>query len=198
MSIFYLILLVVSTTAFIAGIFLNYVEKIKHFGVGEEGRKLFRLPVKFSEIIPADKLLPENFTMLLLAVMAASGGGSVYTMAGMPWYISLPCSLATGLLLCFAVQHYAEKVADTLKRNTLPRGEKASGLDGYCTVKFDDGYGKVKLFHKDREFEVQAGVFEEDVGEIAVFDKVIAVYESGGFYFVVKPADVFTGIDTKF
>jgi hypothetical protein len=203
MSIFYLILLILSTVAVAADVFLRYVEKIANFGIEGKGvdGELFGFTAKWSKTIPVGKLLPESFTMLLLAVMAMSGSGSLLTLGRLPWFASLPCSVATGLLLCFVVQYHAANAAKVLRGDRLPKGEKAAGLDGYCTLEFVDGYGKVKLFHKDREFEVQAGIPTDsgaEMSEIALYDKVVALYESGEIYFVVKPPDVFAGIDTKF
>jgi hypothetical protein len=84
--------------------------------------------------------------------------------------------------------------------NNLPRGDNAAGLEGYCSAVFADGFGKVKLVHKEREFEVDAGNAAdiEIKSEIALFDKVIALFESDGYYFVMKSSELYTGIDTKF
>jgi hypothetical protein len=198
MSTLYLIFFIVSATGFTADIILRYVEKIKSFGVTE----MPRLPEKFSATVPLGKLLPESFTMLLLMIMAGSAAGSLMTLARLPWFLSLPCSFASGFMLCFFLQYYVDNAFNALLKNNLPKGEDASGLDGFCTVEFVDGFGKVKLFHKDREFEVNAGISadenSENPPEIAVYDKVAVLYESGGFYFVAKPGDIYDGIDTKF
>jgi hypothetical protein len=195
MRVFYLILFVVSATSFAADIVLRYVENIKGFDINGKDGKLFR--IKYNTI-PLEKFLPENVTMLLLAVMAGSATGSILNIAGVPWYVSLPCTLVSGLALCFFVQYHADNALNAIKRNNLPKGEKAAGLDGYCSSVFVDGAGKVKLFHKEREFEVNAGISADNDNEIALYDKVIALYESGGHYFVVKQGDVYNGIDTKF
>jgi hypothetical protein len=198
MRVLYLILFVVSALGVAADVILRYVENIKGFGIEGRDGKLFRLPPRFTATIPFDRLLPDNVTTLLIAVTAASGLGGILALLRVPWFLSLPCAGACGLLLCFIWQYHAKNIASALKRENLPKGEAAAGLEGYCSLEFADGYGKVTLTYKERGFEVYAGCSEDSDGNIAVNDKVVALYESDGYYFVVKPNDIFTGIDTKF
>jgi hypothetical protein len=167
------------------------MEKIKSF---DFKKRLFRIK---GGTIPVEKFLPENLTMLFLAVMVASACGSLYDIAGIRWYFSLVCASGSGLLICFTVQYLAENTIDSLKRNSLPVSEAAAGLDGYCVETIEaGGWGRVRLFHKDREFEVNAACVE-DCG-IESGERVIAVHENDGFYFVVKIFEIYNGIDTNF
>ncbi|MCL2036740.1 MAG: hypothetical protein FWG83_05060 [Oscillospiraceae bacterium] len=201
MKYFYLFLLILSTSAFTADLILRYMEKIKSF---DFNGRLFESLKSKSKTIPLDKFFPESLTMLLLAVMAASATGSLYTIAGLDWYFSLPCALAGGMLICFAVQETLRRISDSFMQNNLPKGDEAAGLDGYCVEPFEPGeWGKVRLFHKEREFEVNAVHALESppdtektkkTEKIEEGEKVISVYESDGFYFVVRVDRIFRDI----
>jgi hypothetical protein len=193
MNIFYLIIFIVSALAFIADIILRYVEKIKNFTLD---KKLFSIRGD-ADTIPIEKVLPANLTMLILAVMAGSAAGGLLDLSGVAWYLSLPCAVSSGLLICFTVQHLGENIVSIIKRNRLPKGEKAAGLNGYC-VEFigADGLGKAEFVHGGRKFEVAAASANES--DIDPDDEVIAVYEENGFYFVTKINEIYKGIDTDF
>jgi hypothetical protein len=145
--------------------------------------------------IPIEKFFPENLTMLLLSVMVGSALGFLYSIAGLAWYLSLPCVAAGGAAICFAVQYVGESVLDFVFRNNLPEGDSAAGLDGYCTESiYEEDWGKVILFHKEREFEVNAANALENC-EIEAGKKVICVYEKDGFYFVTRVDEINKGIE---
>ncbi|MCL1867265.1 MAG: hypothetical protein FWF82_07645 [Oscillospiraceae bacterium] len=199
---FYFIIFVISASAFTADCILRYMEKIKGF---DFGKKLFKIS---SENIPLDKFFPENLTMLILAVMVASAAGSGYTLGGLAWYLSLPASFGAGFLICFFVQYFGEGMIDIVMKNRLPKGESAAGLDGYCTESVKAGdWGKVRVLHTGksgvtREYEVNAVMASSDASEesdspdkvLNVGDKVIVLYESDGFYYVVRVDKIFIGL----
>jgi hypothetical protein len=193
MSNFYIIIFVLSVTGFTADVILRYMEKIKGF---DFQRKLFSIK---SDLIPIEKFFPETLTMLLLCAMVASATGFGLTLAGAIGLISLPCALASGMCVCFAVQHISEQIWNRLTKNRLPQGDSVAGLDGYCTDFIESGgWGKVKLFHREREYEVNAACADADLSSIDAGEKVIAVYESDGCYFVARADEINKGIDTRF
>ena len=171
---------------------LRYMEKIKSF---DFEKKFFNLRGETPPLIPIDKFLPENLTMLLLAVMVASASGSLYDLAGLAWYFSLPSATASGLLMCFIIRHLLANAFDRVSRNSLPKGDAAAGLEGYCIEYIEaDGLGKARLFYKERVFEVnaaQSAELDTSKAGIQVDEKVIVVYESDGYYFVVKVDQVY-------
>ncbi|MCL2071513.1 MAG: hypothetical protein FWH07_04665 [Oscillospiraceae bacterium] len=191
---FYLIIFIISSLAFIADLILRYIEKIKSFDVQ---KKFFNLSSEGFEGVPVEKFLPENLTMLVLSVMAASAGGSLLDLAGLSWYISFPCAVVCGLIICFFVQHLGDNAVDIIKRNRLPKGEKAAGLIGCCVESVEaGGWGKVRFLYKNREFTVNSACTADsgiDAGQ-----EVIAVYEQDGYYFVTKADEIYKGIDTNF
>jgi hypothetical protein len=190
MSIFYIIICTVSAVAFTADCILRYMEKIKSFDL--EG-KLFK--VRKSTTIPLEKFLPENLTMLLFSTAIAGALGIVYHSAGLPWYLSLPSVIMSGLFVTFAVQFGGFNFVDFILKTNLPKGDDAADLDGYCTEFIEEGgWGKVKLFHKDREYEVNAVCALPDC-EIDEGLKVICVCEQDGFYFVLLVDDVHKNVD---
>jgi len=197
---FYLIILIISTSALAADAILRYTVKIKSFDVERNFfLKIFKIKENSGFLIPVHKFLPENITMLLILSVVFSASGSLFCLARVEWFFSLPCALASGLFSCFIVQYWGEKSMDTLMRNLLPKGDKAVGLDGYCTEDIEQGdWGKVRLFYtgksgKECEFEVNAAIAEG--GDIVSGEKVIIVYESDGFYFVVRVDEVYKDIE---
>lgn len=188
---FYLIIFIVSAIAFIADIVLRTVEKIKSFNFN---KKLFNID---NDTIPVDKFFPENLTILFIALMGTGTAGSLYSLTVLPWWLSLLCALASGMFICFIVQYLGKNIVDALKRNRLPKGEKALGLSGCCVEEIKDGEpGKVRFFHKTREFIVNAASANDT--NIEITEKVVCVYESDGFYFVTKSEELYKGIDTNF
>jgi hypothetical protein len=164
------------------------MEKIKSFDLE---KPLFKLK---GRDVPVEKFLPANITMLSVFFIAMSFTGEVCAFLGMVWYLSLPCSVAGGMCFCFFIQYFGENILDLLKGNRLPKKEKAAGLDGYCT---DDivigGWGKAKVFYKEREYEVNAASSGET--DILSGEKIVVLYESDGFYFVVRIDEVFKEIE---
>ncbi|MCL1881580.1 MAG: hypothetical protein FWF76_05325 [Oscillospiraceae bacterium] len=212
MTIFYLVILILSLAGIASEIIVRYVENIKYFGFSG---KLFCLPQKFSDTIPLEKFLPENLTILFIALVSTAITGLAFTLLGAMWYISLPCAIIGGFTLCFIVQVHFRKVVALIKRTTLPRGENAGGISGIWSTSFGDGVGKVRLSYKGLEYEVNAGIYNIESGEepleiskeskgdtktpeIYEGDKVITVYEIDGHYLVVKENEIYKNIDTKF
>jgi membrane protein implicated in regulation of membrane protease activity len=181
MKYFYYIILIVSVFGFIADLVLRYTVKIKSF---DFHRRLFEFK-NGDPIVPVNKFLPDNLTMLLFTLIITSMAGVLFSFAGLAWFLSFPFSAAGGLTACFVVQYLWKNAADSVKKNNLPKGEDAAGLDGYCAEDIPIGeWGKVRLFHKDREFEAKGACAGETPLEKG--DKVVAAYESGGFYFVFR------------
>jgi len=185
---FYFILLVISAFAFTADMLLRYLTGIENFGVEKQ---LFK-PKEHT--VPADKLLPGNITMLLVIIMTASATGALYTVAGMPGYLSLPCAVFGGMTLCFVIQYFVKNAVDRFKGRALPKGDSASGLDGYSLVDIEaGGWGRARLFWGDREFEVNAAV--QGKTPVLSGEKITALYESGGFYFVVRSDKIYKEVE---
>ena len=197
----YLILFVISAFAFTADCILRYMERIKSF---DFEKRLFK--VRF-DTVPLHRFFPKSLTVLLVAVVVMSAFGSLLLLLGMDWYLSVPCSVGGGLLACFVIQHLGRNAIDRIKKNDLPQGDEAAGLDGYCTQSIEvGGWGKVRLFHTgrsgvEREFEVNAvnaNAGEDGEGDIEAGKKVICVYEEGGFYFVVRVDKIYNEINSNF
>lgn len=184
----YFVLSVVSSAAFAADMILRYMEKIKSF---DYEKRLFNLK---SGIIPAEKFLPENLTMLIVVVMTASVSGAIYTVMGMNWCLSLFCAVAGGMTVCFLIQHIGRNAVDSAKGRKLPKGEAAAGLDGYCVNAVAAGdWGLAVLFYNDREYKVRVAVLGE--GDVSGDEKITALYESGGIYFAVRSDKVYKEVE---
>jgi len=143
-----------------------------------------------NDTIPIEKFLPETLTMVFVFFLVLSVSGVFYEFMQIVWYVSLPFAIVSGLFACFIVQHLMASAVNSLKGNRLPKGEAAAGLNGYCTAEIQaDSWGRVKLIHKEHEFEVNAACAGEK--DILNGEKVICVYESDGFYFVVRIDEIY-------
>ncbi|MCL1904115.1 MAG: hypothetical protein FWF94_06845 [Oscillospiraceae bacterium] len=188
---FYIIILIVSSAALITDIILRYTEKIKNF---DFSGRLFNIK---NDIVPIEKFFPENLNMLIISSMTVGATGCLFKLTFLPDWLTLLCALACGLSTCFIVQYLGQSIVDFVKRNRLPKGEKAFGLEGVCIEPINTGdSGKVSFSHKNREFVVNAAPVNEE--GINAEDDVVCVYESDEFYFVIKTNEIYNGIDTNF
>jgi len=189
MKTIYLIILIISASALTADCILRYTAKIKNFGFE---KRLFKIKGK---TIPIEEFFPQSLTVLFLSAMVFSIFGLLFDFLGLDWYFSLPCAVSGGLIVCFCVQFAGKNALDYFFKNNLPKGETAANLDGYCVETIESGdWGKVILFHKDREYLVNAVCAKEE-SEIEEGIKVICVYEQDGFYFVARVDEIYQDID---
>jgi len=184
---FYFVFLVVSSAAFTGDMILRYMENIKCFGFE---KPLFKAK---DGIVPVYKLLPENLTMLFVFVMVFAATGAIYTVIGMAWYIALFCALCGGATFCFFIQYFGKSAVDSVKGRKLPLGDAAADLEGVSAEDIPAGScGKAKLIHNGIEHEVIAAAAGGD--DILNGGKITALYESGGYYFVVGSDKIFREI----
>jgi len=185
---FYFVLSVISAAAFTADMILRYMEKIKSF---DYEKPLFKLKKR---TVPIDKFLPQNLTMLIVFVLVMSVTGALYTLLGMDWFLSLLCGISGGSFACFIIRHVIMNTVAYAKGHKLPKGEDAAGLDGYAAEDIEaGGCGKAILFFEDREYEATAA--NSGRVDLAKFDKITALYESGGFYFAVRSDKVYKEVE---
>jgi len=188
---FYFVLSVVSAAAFVADMILRYMEKIKSF---DYEKPLFKFKSGTAPSVPIYKFLPENLTMLIVFVMTMSATGALYTILGMDWFLSLLCGVSGGATVCFIIQYLIGNAIDSAKGRRLPKGEDASGLDGYAAEDIEaGGCGKAVFSYNDREYEARAA--NSGQIDLAKFDKITALYESGGFYFAVRSDKVYKEVE---
>jgi len=181
---FYLSVTVISVTLFITDMVLMYMEKIKSFGLE---KKLFKIEFK---IIPLEKFLPENLTMIFVFFVILGGSGVFFELVNLTWFFSLPCSVFSGLLICFAVQYHIKHALDRVRKKVLPSGDSAAGANGWVVEEISaDSYGVVRFEYKDSEFNVPAVSVNGTL--IPEFEKIVVLFEESGFYFVESIKEVY-------
>lgn len=184
---FYITIAVISGVGLIFDVILRYTEKIKSFGLE---KKLFKFEGK---TIPAEKLLPQNITMLLAYFLTAGITGILFETLGVVWFLSLPCALFSGCLFCFFVQYPLVLAVKKFKKLEMPRNLEASGIEGYLTNPITASeYGTVKFTWRGEVFEAPA--FSANETELPEFEKVIIILEENGCYCVEGLAEVYTNL----
>ena len=180
MTVAYLVIAVVSLVAFTMDMLLRYVEKIKRFGLEKD------LFVFHGKTIPVENFIPHNLTMIFVFCFAFGLCGIALDLMGFMWYISLFCAL----IFAMAVNYSEMFFIPLIKKQALPKDFDLSGMGAVVTDFISgDGWGKVKLVYKGREYlfnAVSANETDIDEGE-----KVTVVLENDGMLFVEREDEVF-------
>ncbi|MCL2020180.1 MAG: hypothetical protein FWG70_10555 [Oscillospiraceae bacterium] len=185
---FYLCLTILSAVLLITDIVLRSMEKIKSFGFE---KRLFKFK---SETVPIEKFFPETLTTLLICLPILGAAGMILDSIGFVWYLSLPFSVMTGMLVCFALQYRLRAAINKHKDKILPRNDKAAGIQGFAAERIDgDDYGLIEFEYNDDVFHAPAvSVYGTTISK---FEKVVILFEENEFYFVQSIKEVYEGLE---
>lgn len=185
---FYLSVAVLSGTGLAFDSILRYTEKIKSFGLE---KKLFKFEGK---TIPTEKMLPQNVTMMLVYFLSLGITGIFIDVLGAEWFLSLPCAVFSGFLVCFAVQYPIVLAVKKFKKREMPKGLEASGVEGHIVVPVTlSDYGTVRFEWKGDRYDAPA--FSANGTPLPEYEKVIIILEENGCYCVEGVAEVFAPLN---
>ncbi|MCL2697714.1 MAG: hypothetical protein FWE74_06505 [Oscillospiraceae bacterium] len=186
----YLAVTIISAALLITDVVLRYMERIKYFGVE---RSLFKLK---GGTIPAEKFLPQTPAMALGGFLSLGTAGMIFEYIGFRWYFSLPFSVMTSMLICFALQYFLNSAVDEFKSRTLPKGDEAAGVQGFAyEYIYGDDYGLIEFEFNDIVFRAPAVSANSTM--IPEFEKVIILFEEGGCFFVQSIKEVFDPLNNE-
>jgi hypothetical protein len=185
---FYITVTIAAAALLITDVVLRYMERIINFGVE---KRLVRFK---GETIPAEKFLPQTMTMVIIYFLSLGVSGMVFASIGFWWFLSLPLSIAAGMLVCFVLQHFLKSAVDRHKNRNVPQGDKAAGVQGFAYEHINgDDYGLIEFEYNDLTFHVPA--VSVNGTTIPEFEKVIILFEQDGCFFVQSIKEVYEAVE---
>lgn len=189
MSVFYLIITVVSATALAVDIFLRFVEKVGNFGIDK------RFFMFTSKTIPMQDFFPHSVSFFIADGLVFGASGLFFEILGIG-YFSILCAFMCACGLNFCVYHLFFPMTDKLNGQTVPKGENIIGKKAVCTEFISgDGYGKVRFTYKSKRTEKNAVSFNDT--DIAAGDIVYIMAEENDAWFVVKEDELTEVLNEK-
>lgn len=184
--IFYVMVTIVSSVAFIIDIILRYMEKIRSFGMES------RLHNIKGKIIPTEDFIPHNITLLCLFFMALGTAGILLTLLDINALISFPIGFMCGMFVNFAVVRTLRK----LRSKPIPKDEDLSGTEAVCISPIDgDDYGEIEFLYKNCRYTRPA--LSENETDIKKGEKVLIIMMNEDLCFVEKPDEVINILNEK-
>jgi len=183
---FYTAIVIIAAALIVTDIVLRQMEDIKGFGFE---KRLFNFK---GEDIPIEKFFPETLGTALFCLFSTGTAGVLLDIIGFRWYLSLPFSVMSGMLVCFFLQHFLQSAINKYKDKTLPKGDKAAGVQGFAVEEINNtgaGYGLIEFEYNDVIHRANAVSVNETT--IPEFEKVIILFEEDGVYLVQSIKEVF-------
>jgi len=183
---FYTALLIIAAALIVTDIILRQMENLKSFGFE---KRLFNFK---GADIPIEKFFPETLLTALICLFSTGAAGVLLDVMGFRWYLSLPFSIMTGMLVCFVIQHFLQSAVDKYKDKTLPKGDKAAGVQGFAVEEINNdgaGYGLIEFEYNDVIHRANAVSVNETT--IPEFEKIIILFEEDGVYLVQSIKEVY-------
>lgn len=188
MSVFYLILILLSGVTLTTDLILRHTVNIKRFGL-EKDFWQFK-----GNTVPIEDFVPHTLTMLLLFIFCFSISGAIYLAIGVFDVVSAIFGLCTAFLINFFAAHFV-----------IPRYNKAKGKivtelktddRAVCIERISgDGYGKIAIIKNGKSFEFSALSANET--DIEAGAEVVVVDQNDGVYWVETPEEVFVSINEE-
>lgn len=179
MTVFCIILLVLSAVAITAEIIMRSVLKTENFGI-EKHWLCFR-----GKTIPAEDFLPHNVSETLIFIFSFSVLGLVLDGLSMPAAGTFFCCLCFGALVLFGKNHIVRNIYIALKGEKLPKDRPDIGDRGVCREKiYGDNYGRISFEYMGREYAINALSANET--DIEMNEEVIVVHKEEGVCWVER------------
>lgn len=184
MTIFCIILLVLSIAALTAEIIMRSVLKIENFGLNK------RWLDYHGKTIPSEDFLPHDVFEILIFAFSFSVLGLILTAITMPAVLTVFCGIIFGCLILFAKKHLFERLAAVIKRENLPKNRPNKDDKAVCTERITkDGYGRIEFEYKGKKYTLNAvSVNETDIEQ---GEKVTVVHKEDGACWVEKETEEF-------
>lgn len=179
MTVFCIILLVVSAVSPTTEIILRYVLGIKNFGLE---KRFFDF---HGSTIPFEDFLPHDVLEILIYAFSFSVLGLILTAMTMPWMLTVFCGMVFGCLVLFGKIHWFKNSVILIKRERLPKDRPNVDDKAVCSKRIDGGgYGEIIFEYKGRGYAVNAvSVNGTDIEE---GEHVTVVHKEEGFCFVER------------
>lgn len=179
MSVFFIILTVLSAVALTTEIIMRSVLKTENFGVEKRWMRFH------GKTIPAEDFLPHDIFETLIFVFSFSLLGLILDALTMPIAGTLFCSLCFGALVLFGKKHFISNLIIAFKGEKLPDNRPDIGDMGVCRENiYGDNYGRIAFEYKGREYSINALSANET--DIEAGEEVIVVHNEEGVCWVER------------
>lgn len=179
MTVFYIILLVLSFTALTAELITRSAHGVKNFGLDRRWLDFH------GSTIPIEDFFPHDVTETLITLLSLSVFGLIQIAMGMPGIASAFCGVMFALLVNFGIKHLAVPTAEKIKGSALPKDKPDVDDAALCTQKIvGDDYGEIEFVYKGKGYRFPAmSANETDIEE---GEKVTVVHKEDGMCWVEK------------
>lgn len=179
MTVFYIILLVLSFTAITAELITRSAHGVKNFGLDRRWLDFH------GSTIPVEDFFPHNVTETLITLLSLSVFGLIQIAMGMPEISSLFCGIIFAMLVNYGIKHIAIPTAQKIKGTALPTNKPDVDDTALCTQKIPgDDYGEIEFSYRGKGYRFPAmSANETDIEE---GETVTVVHKEDGMVWVEK------------
>ena len=182
MTVFYIILLVLSFMALTAELITRSAHGVKNFGLDKRWLDFH------GSTIPIEDFFPHDVTETLIDLLSLSVTGLILMAMGMPAISSAFCGIIFAMLVNYGIKHIALPIAQKAKGTALPKDKPDVDDTALCTQRIaGDDYGKIEFTYKGKAYRFPAmSANETDIEE---GEEVTVVHKEDGMVWVEKVAE---------
>ena len=188
MTVFYIILLVLSFTALTAELITRSVHGVQNFGLDRRWLDFH------GATIPIEDFFPHDVTETLITLLSLSVFGLIQMAMGMPGIASAFCGIMFALLVNYGIKHLAIPTVQKIKGNSLPKNKPDVDDTALCTQRIaGDDYGEIEFAYKGKGYRFPAmSANETDIEE---GEEVTVVHKEDGMVWVEKTQEELAEVD---
>ena len=179
MTVFYVILLVLSFMALTSELITRSAHGVKNFGLDRRWLDFH------GSTIPIEDFFPHDVTETLITLLSLSVSGLIFQAMGMPGIASAFCGIIFAMLVNYGIKHIALPLAQKAKGTALPEAKPDVNDTALCTQRIaGDDYGEIEFAYKGKGYRFPAmSANETDIEE---GEKVTVVHKEQGIVWVEK------------
>ena len=182
MTVFYLVLLVLSFMALTAEAITRSAHGVKNFGLDKRWLNFH------GATIPIEDFFPHNVTETLITLLSLSVTGLILLAMGMPGIASVFCGIIFALLVNYGIKHLALPIAQRAKGTALPKDKPDADDKAICTQRIaGDDYGEIEFSYKGKSYRFPA--MSANGTDIEAGEDVTVVHKEDGMVWVERIAE---------
>ena len=182
MTVFYIILLVLSFTALTSELITRSAHSVKNFGWD-------RRWIDFhGSTIPIEDFFPHDVTETLITLLSMSVSGLIMIAVGVPGMLTIFCGVIFAMLVNYGIKHLALPIAQKAKGTALPKDKPDADDKALCTQRIaGDDYGEIEFLYKGKAYRFPA--MSANGTDIEEGEDVTVVHKEDGMVWVERIAE---------
>ena len=179
MTVFYIILLVLSFMALTSELITRSAHNVKNFGWDRRWLDFH------GSTIPIEDFFPHDVTETLIDMLSLSVSGLIMLAVGVPGVLTVFCGVIFAMLVNYGIKHLALPLAQKAKGAALPKDKPDLNDPALCTQRIaGDDYGEIEFTYKGAAYRFPAmSANETDIEE---GEEVTVVHKEQGMVWVEK------------